>query len=605
MNVKNIPVIAYFGTETSYQLALTIAADTDLYDRLMAWDEDHLTYEFPGDTSTSIVACTDNLFQTNVLSPNLKYYCSKIPSYDNVIYQHGIDIFKSLTHIFNIIYSEVNVSNIACSALYGLNNDPITVNSSLDMLGYTYWVYNSALSYSLNQYLQGPLYLTPNFRFDIDYGGSEVFGRMTIPVYPQDLFDENGDINEDLPNVNPAIQITAIITNIDPINRTFVIDHYDVEILKNNNTLGSFKAKFSDFNEEHSGTTDDDSANPYRGGGYSSIGGGDGTLVPGALDSIDPAEIPDLPTLGATNLGFMTMYNPTAAQLKSLSDFMWSGIFDLDTYKKLFSDPMESIIGLAILPVSPSLGGSKNVMFGTIDSGVSMRVLSSQYVQVDCGSVNIEKFIGSFLDSDPYTKISIYLPYVGIRQLSADDIMGGSIQVVYNIDCLTGACGCFIKHSSRGVLYSYNGSCITNVPLTASNFSGAIQNAVSAVISGIGVAAGMATGAAPITAMGVTGLLNSAANTAMNSKPIIQRSGNLGGSAGIMSIQKPFVIIERPAYSVPENVEQYVGQTSNITATLGDCKGFTMCEYIHMQGCWGTENELKEIEALLKEGVII
>ena len=153
--------------------------------------------------------------------------------------------------------------------------------------------------------------------------------------------------------------------------------------------------------------------------------------------------------------------------------------------------------------------------------------------------------------------------------------------------------------------HPYNGSCITNVPLTAVNFSGAIQNAVSACLSGVSVMAGMATGAAPITAMGVTGLLNSAANTALNSKPSVQRSGNLGGSAGIMSIQKPYVIIERPNLSVPDDVQHYAGQTANITALLDNVSGFTMVEYVHLHDIDATNDEIKEIESLLKAGVIL
>lgn len=350
---------------------------------------------------------------------------------------------------------------------------------------------------------------------------------------------------------------------------------------------------------------DDDISNPYGVGGSSGRGGGDGTLTPEGADDIDPALVPNLPGISAADLGFITMYNPTVAQLKALSSFMWSGAFDLATYKKLFSDPMQSIIGLAIVPVAPSTAGSKNVHFGSIDSGISMPYLSTNYVQLNCGSVEIEKWVGCFMDNDPYTKISIYLPFIGIRQLSADDVIGGSIEVVYNVDVLSGACACFINHSTKGVLYSYNGSCITNVPLTSVNFSGAIQNAVTAVGSAIGVVAGMATGAAPLTAMSAMGLATSAANTAINSKPTVQRSGNLGGSAGILSIMTPYVLIERPNMSVPSNVQHYVGQTSNITMKLNDCSGFTMCEYVHLDGLNATSEEIVEIESMLKAGVIL
>ena len=367
-----------------------------------------------------------------------------------------------------------------------------------------------------------------------------------------------------------------------------------------NNVLSNFETKLSGINET---TTDID--DPYGINGTSTTGGGDGTLVARGLDEVDPAVIPDLPSVNAAQLGFITMYNPSPSQLNSLADFMWSNMFDLNTYKKLFADPMESIIGLAIVPINPTIGGVKNVHFGTIDSGVNMSYLSTNWASLDCGWCSIEKYIGAFLDGDPYTKISIYLPFIGIRQLAADDVNGRMIHVVYHVDVLTGACAAFIEVEGRGVMYTYNGSCITNIPLTSVNFSGAIQNAVSAVISGIGTVAGIATGAAPVTAMGAAGLLNSAANAAINSKPSVQRSGNLGGSAGIMSIMRPYIIIERPDLSVPENIQHYVGQTSNITMKLDNCSGFTMCDYIHIENVPGMSEEIAEIEALLKEGVYL
>ena len=342
--------------------------------------------------------------------------------------------------------------------------------------------------------------------------------------------------------------------------------------------------------------------NPYGTNGTSYIGGGDG--IYGDIDDVVGADIPNLPTIDAADLGFITIYNPTKAQMKSLSSFMWSNLFDLDTYKKLFSDPMESIIGLAIVPVSPTIGGHKNVTFGGIDSGVNMPYLSSQYVQLNCGSVSIDKYVGSFLDYNN-TNISLYLPYIGIHALDARDIMDDTIQVVYNIDVLSGACGAFVKSAKKGVLYSYNGSCISNIPLTSVNFGAAIQNAISAVCSGASVIAGIATGAAPVTAMGAAGLLNSASNTAINSKPHIQRSGSLGGSAGVLSIQKPYIIIERPKISVPNAVQKFVGQTSNISGYLANFSGFTLVEYVHLDGIDATNEELKEIESALKAGVLL
>ena len=72
----------------------------------------------------------------------------------------------------------------------------------------------------------------------------------------------------------------------------------------------------------------------------------------------------------------------------------------------------------------------------------------------------------------------------------------------------------------------------------------------------------------------------------------------------MVGVQTPFVIIERPRFSVPNKVQKYVGQTSNITMYLGDCKGFTAVEFVHLDGLNATADEITEIESLLSKGVI-
>ena len=427
-----------------------------------------------------------------------------------------------------------------------------------------------------------------------------VYPESVMRIAPRELPDDDSD-NPPL-RFEIGVSFYKVFEGVEVVGVT--VRNINIRVQKFSFGYRYFKAAFYNAENLDGPATDvTDTDNPYGNYGNSGIGGGNGHG--GDIDSVEGTPIPDLPSISAAELGFITIYNPSRSQLFALSDFLWSGLFDLDTYKKLFSDPMQSIIGLAIVPVAPTIAGNKNVMFGTIDSGVSMPYLSTQYVQFNCGDVTIEDYIGSFLDFSPYTKISIYLPYIGIHELSPDDIMNDTINVTYNIDVLSGACGAFISSAKKGVLYSYNGSCISNIPLTSINFSSAIQNAVSAVCSGAAMIAGVVTEAAPLTAAGAIGLLGNGANAALNSKPTVQRSGSLGGSAGVLSVQKPYLIIERPNLSVPANVQKMVGQCSNITAYLGNLSGFTMVEYVHLQGIPATDEEIQEIEALLKEGVIL
>ena len=339
----------------------------------------------------------------------------------------------------------------------------------------------------------------------------------------------------------------------------------------------------------------------------SSLGGGGGARED--PDEIEKAEIPPLPSLSAVDTGLITMYGATLAQLQSLGAYLWSDLWDIENnFKKLFADPMNCLIGLSIVPVTPSMGAAANVKFGNITTNIALNKLTSQYAEVDCGTLNIKEYIGSFLDYSPYVNISLYLPYIGYRELSPDDVMNESIHVVYHLDVLTGGCCAFVECGKKGLLYTFNGSAIANVPITAINYSGAIQNAVSAVGAMATTAVGMATGAAPIAAMGAANLMGAAAgaaNTAMNSKPSVQRSGNMGGSAGIMSYQKPLLVITRPRMSVPDKLNKFVGLTTNVTMNLSQVKGFTQVDLIHLNNVPCTDKERDELLTLLKQGVIL
>lgn len=321
----------------------------------------------------------------------------------------------------------------------------------------------------------------------------------------------------------------------------------------------------------------------------STVGGGNGRWGSFDPNSIDPAEIPALPTISVANAGFISVYNPTVNQLKSLSQFLWSSAFDIDSFKKLFADPMQAIIGLSVVPVRPTLGSAKHVMFGDVDTEVSMTAIASEYVEKDMGSVTIDLFYGSFMDYQD--KIMIYLPYIGFRELDPIDVVGHSIHVVYHINVLDGGTTAYISVSDKGVMYQFSGSCIANIPLSSINYSGALQNAISAV-------AGISLGNGAMT-------LKSVAGVATHMKGQIDRSGNVSGSSGLMGIQRPYVIIERANISVPANRTNYLGNTSNITMALGSCSGFTKVEQIHLDNVICTENERDELMELLQKGVII
>lgn len=337
----------------------------------------------------------------------------------------------------------------------------------------------------------------------------------------------------------------------------------------------------------------DISDDPYSLGGYSAVGGGQGTFsgVGGHVG------FSALPTLSAVATGFITLYNPTAAQMASLSSYMWdSNLFDMNTWQKLWADPMDAILGLSIVPVEVPNGGTVTVKVGNISTGVSMTRAASQYVTVDCGSVLVRESFGGYLDYDPYTKIDLYLPYIGTHALSADEVMGKNIHVIYHVDILSG--GCIAEIAADGeVLYNFIGQCSASIPVSGADMTQVINGIISASVS---VGSMVATGGASAPMA-----LPSLASTAVNSmKPSIEKSGGLSGMGGMLGIQTPYLIISRPRMARPEEQNKFTGYPSFITETLGNLKGYTEIEMCHLENIPATDSELSEIENLLKSGVI-
>ena len=320
----------------------------------------------------------------------------------------------------------------------------------------------------------------------------------------------------------------------------------------------------------------------------------------------DPIEFPDLPTVSASDTGFVTLFNPTLAQVKSLADYMWTGLFDVATYKKLFADPMDCLLGFNMLPVSIPHGSPVSVRVGNISTGVQMNQATSQWVEVDCGTLNVGDAFGNYLSYSPYTKFSMYLPYIGIVELSTDDVMGKTLALKYHVDVLSCSCVAYLK-CGASILYQFTGSCGYSIPVNGNDFRSTIANIVSitATIGGAIATGGMT---APLTGAAVAkGLASSAgiASNVMNSKPQIHRSGAIGGSAGILGMQKPYLIAEYPNPCKPKKQYHYTGYPSFVTVKLSDVTGFTAFEEILVEGVPCTEAEQTMIKNLCREGIFL
>lgn len=313
--------------------------------------------------------------------------------------------------------------------------------------------------------------------------------------------------------------------------------------------------------------------------------------IPGIID------IPTAPPAFVTNNSLFTLYNPSGGDLNNLANFLWSPTWSIDTLKKIFVNPMDCILGLMVMPQLPADVSSKEMNFGNVPTGITMHFFTKQFCDFDCGTFKLEEFYMSYLDYAPYTKVSIFLPYIGEVELSTDEVMNKTIGVKYRFDISCGACVAFISVDGS-TLYSFSGNCAAHLPLSANDW-GSTVTALAAVPLGAAKIGAM-IGGGPIGALGAA-----AAISVMSMKEKVTHAGTLKGSAGLMGIQTPYLIVNRPRQAAPLNQNSFTGYPSFITESLGSLHGYTEVEQCHLDHVPATHEELVEIERLLKEGVML
>lgn len=292
------------------------------------------------------------------------------------------------------------------------------------------------------------------------------------------------------------------------------------------------------------------------------------------------------------------IYHPSQSEIDQFGAWLWSSNF-IDQIQKIFNNPMESIIGLHKVYATPVDAGTSTIGVGYLDSGVSSAYITQQYVDVNCGSVNLYEQFGNVFDYSPFTSVKLYLPFIGIVNLDVAEVMRATISVSYGVDVLTGACLARVTISRDGnsnVLYQYAGNCAVQYPLSMGSYMGIVSSIIGVAGS---IAATVASGGS------VAPLAIGAASAAFNAHTSVQNSGNFSGNAGAMGGKKPYLIVERPQTKLANNQESFEGVPTNDYSKLGNMSGFVKCRDMHLINVNATDTEINEIRQYLYNGVIV
>lgn len=287
------------------------------------------------------------------------------------------------------------------------------------------------------------------------------------------------------------------------------------------------------------------------------------------------------------------IYNPSQSELDTFGAWLWSPNF-VDQLLKVFNDPMQAIIGLHKIFCTPSVSGSGVIKVGYLSSNATANYVDDQYVDVDCGSVDLYEFYGNVFDYEPFTRLQLFLPFIGFVGLSTSDCTRGKIKVKYRVDVLTGQCLAtvsVVRDMHENILYTYAGNCAVQYPVSSGSYVGIIGGLLG--IAGT-IASGGALAPVAIGAMAGIGGIHTD----------VKHSGSIQGSAGAMGCKTPYLVIERPQTAMPNNGELIEGLPQNETVTLGSCSGFVKVKKA-TYNISALDVELDMIKSLLENGVYI
>lgn len=374
---------------------------------------------------------------------------------------------------------------------------------------------------------------------------------------------------------------------------------------------------------------DYDTGNPYAPGGKSDEGGGEGNFS----EESDSVDTDVMPTINAVGTGFATLFTPTKQQLKALADVMWdSNIFT--ALQNLVENITGMFTSLAIVPFDVLEGNTVEVnWFGLPITEILLTLASQQYYEFDMGSIDLANdnrifTSGSALDYSPYSKLGIFLPFIGFQELDVDECRGTLMNLKYRIDILSGTCVALISLDGN-TIYQFSGNCLSQIPITNENMQSLVSDAVNVGIAACATHSASGAASADMAAAkgaerisegakeakvahaqahvaSAAGQLSSAtANAAMGMKPTFGKAGAISASASLLAVKQPYLFLTTPRQSMPNHYQRYCGFPSNISGKLSEFSGFTVVEDIRLNGLVATSPEVAEIYELLKKGVII
>ena len=368
-------------------------------------------------------------------------------------------------------------------------------------------------------------------------------------------------------------------------------------------------------------------------------------------DAYGADSIPDLNFSAGAISDFVTMYCLTEQQVSAFGAYLWANIFSEEFVRSIgtilvndFSinpaDILNYIISLRKYPFDLyGKNGYETIASGSLyfGRGVAGIPISGSFGKMQnlAGTfggeyIEVPAKYNDFRDYEPFTRITVFVPFCGSIELTPSEVVGKRIFITYTVDYSTGnvQADLWVNSDVAFIVGTVTGQIGATVQTTASNNMEVLQKVASTATNFVKVAATIAAAAATggvaaesamageISGAEATakelGALSSTVDVttgALSNAPVVSsnpiHASSVGSGFASFSTPRARLIVERRKYQVPSNYDHVYGKATNVTVTLSglEGKGFTVCKNVDLSGIPATQDELSAIESLLRSGV--
>lgn len=250
---------------------------------------------------------------------------------------------------------------------------------------------------------------------------------------------------------------------------------------------------------------------------------------------------------------FFTIYEPTNANMQKINDAIFINAADgttinvlhyFSSYKKFYCK----------IPIA----GYKQLKGGAYDFGEQAPYVKEHTIVVDCGSVEISEQYQSLLDYSPFSRLTIYLPFIGFQELDDKLVVGHTLKVQYVVDVLSGRCLAQLYVDSSDLQ-----SCFAE-------YGGTI-----------------------------------AADEIFGSDSGYEYYGAYELMTTLQLGELSCYVLIHTKIPLEGDIVDYKGLPTNEIIKVGDVSGFVKYSSIHVDGMTATDSEKSEIESLLMSGIFV